>query len=207
MVSLYSGVVRNFLVQKFYGDMKMRPTHSAPTLAPTVAAVGRSSQSSIPWLALGSVLLASLLGAKAVESTKAVIGATAVIQETSSGISFPARVDTGAKTCSLHVEQWKIENEAKKMRANKGKPIRFQVANNDGELVWLESTVAGYAIYKTSEKQERRYKVRLKLKWKDLEKSVLVNLNDRSHLEFPLLLGRNFLRGDFLVDVDIDNNE
>jgi hypothetical protein len=26
-------------------------------------------------------------------------------------------------------------------------------------------------------------------------------------MDYPLLVGRNFLRGDFLVDVDVDNND
>jgi len=30
---------------------------------------------------------------------------------------------------------------------------------------------------------------------------VLVTLNDRTDMEYPLLVGRNYLRGDFLVDV------
>ena len=49
---------------------------------------------------------------------------------------------------------------------------------------------------------DHRYKVRLTLKWNDFEKEVVVTLNDRTDMEFPLLIGRNFLRGDFLVDVE-----
>jgi hypothetical protein len=26
-------------------------------------------------------------------------------------------------------------------------------------------------------------------------------------MDYPLLLGRNFLRGDFVVDVDVDNDD
>jgi hypothetical protein len=32
-----------------------------------------------------------------------------------------------------------------------------------------------------------------------------VTLNDRTDMEFPLLIGRNFLRDDFLVDVSKKN--
>ena len=71
--------------------------------------------------------------------------------------------------------------------------LRFRVKNEKGEEKWIERKIANYAIYKTSEKMERRYKVKMKLKWKDFEKEVLVNLNDRSHLEFPLLLGTELL--------------
>ena len=48
---------------------------------------------------------------------------------------------------------------------------------------------------------DKRYKVLLTLKWNDVDKEVLVTLNDRADMEYPLLIGRNFLRGDFLVDV------
>lgn len=158
------------------------------------------------------ITLAALttLGAKAESSAekKRVIGATAKLIEPTTGFVLPARVDTGARTCSLHVEKWEIDDEQEKMRDNIGKQIRFLVKNPDSDQTeWIEKRVVGYAIYKTSEKQERRYKVRMKLTWNDLTKEVLVNLNDRSHLEFPLLLGRNYLRGDLLVDVDLDNND
>jgi hypothetical protein len=35
---------------------------------------------------------------------------------------------------------------------------------------------------------------------------VLVTLNDRTSMDYPLLVGRNFLHGDFLVDVDMDKD-
>ncbi len=55
----------------------------------------------------------------------------------------------------------------------------------------------------TSVDQEERYKVRLTLRLHEVKKRVLVTLNDRFHMKYPMLLGRNFLRGDFIVDVDI----
>jgi hypothetical protein len=54
---------------------------------------------------------------------------------------------------------------------------------------------------------DHRYKVRLTLQWKDVRKEVLVTLNDRTDMEYPLLVGRNFLRGDFLVDVSLSGDE
>jgi hypothetical protein len=49
--------------------------------------------------------------------------------------------------------------------------------------------------------------VPLKLRWQDVEKKVLVTLNDRNNMKYPILLGRNFLRGDFLVDVNLDGSD
>ena len=60
---------------------------------------------------------------------------------------------------------------------------------------------------KTSIDSERRYKVPLELQWKNVKKRVLVTLNDRAGMRYPLLIGRNFLRGDFVVDVEKDNED
>ncbi len=135
------------------------------------------------------------------------IGATATLLEKQSELLFRARVDSGAKSCSLHIEKMEIEGEAEKMVDNIGKVIRFQVKNGEKKTHWLESKIAGYVIIKTSDHKERRYKVPLTFRWKSMEKKVLVTLNNRNHMEYPLLLGRNFLRGDFLVDVELDSND
>ena len=54
---------------------------------------------------------------------------------------------------------------------------------------------------------DHRYKVRLTLQWKDFRKEVLVTLNDRTSMEYPLFIGRNFLDSDFLVDVALDKEQ
>ncbi len=144
--------------------------------------------------------------AKAAGSEKHVIGSTAIVEETESNFSFPARVDTGATTTSLHVEGCKIENEATEMGENVGKTIRFRIKNQRGESEWLKRKIAEISVIKTSEREERRYKVPVTLCCMDVKKQVLVSLNDRSHMTFPLLLGRNFLQGDFVVDVDWNQN-
>jgi len=133
---------------------------------------------------------------------KQVIGSTAIVEETESDFTFRARVDTGATTSSMHVEDWKIEDEAEQMPENVGKTIRFRIKNEHGESEWLERKIADTSLIKTSEQQEQRYKVRMTLSCLNVKKRVLVSLNDRSHMTYPMLLGRNFLQGDFVVDVD-----
>lgn len=134
---------------------------------------------------------------------KRVIGPTTIIAEANSELDFRARVDTGATTTSVHVEEWAIEDESDKMEENVGKKIRFRMKNHKGESQWLESRIEEIGIVKTSEQEEVRYKVQLTLCWNDVKKQVLVTLNDRSHMKYPMLLGRNFLEGDFVVDVDL----
>jgi hypothetical protein len=134
---------------------------------------------------------------------KRIIGPTTIVAEANSALDFRARVDTGAMTTSVHVEEWAIEDESEKMEDNVGKKIRFRMKNHKGESQWLESRIEEIGMVKTSEQQEARYKVQLTLCWNDVKKQVLVTLNDRSHMKYPMLLGRNFLEGDFVVDVDL----
>jgi hypothetical protein len=137
--------------------------------------------------------------------SKRIIGATAKLTETKSGLTFRARIDTGAQSCSLHVEKIDIEGEVKSRLKNVGKTARVRLKDADGTAKWIEVKIAEAVRVKSSSlksgEYDRRYKVRLTLKWKDFEKEVLVTLNDRTDMEFPLLIGRNYLRGDFLVDV------
>lgn len=167
------------------------------------------------WLAFFTLLSIMALGtASTVQSAeqkpesevtlgeKRVIGATETVEEVKTDLLFKARVDTGATSSSLHVEDYVIEDEAEEMSDNVGKKIRFRIKNHDGESEWLESKIARVTVVKTSVDQEERYKVHLTLRLHQVQKRVLVTLNDRSHMKYPMLLGRNFLRGDFVVDVD-----
>jgi hypothetical protein len=145
------------------------------------------------------------------KAQKRVIGATATLTETSSGLSFPARIDTGAETCSLHVEKIEIQDKTARRTKNVGKCVRFMIKGGDGKTQWVEGVVADAVRVKSSSLKggevDHRYKVRLTLQWKDVRKEVLVTLNDRTSMEYPLLVGRNFLEGDFLVDVDVDKDQ
>lgn len=157
-------------------------------------------------LTLGSTLFVAesacvATDVKSLIVNKLVIGPTVVVEESESEISFAARVDTGATSTSLHVEDFKVENESKQMAANVGKMIRFRIKNIHGEAQWLKRKIAEVSVIKTSERQEVRYKVPVTLNYNNVEKRVLVSLNDRSHMKYPVLLGRNYLQDTFVVDV------
>jgi hypothetical protein len=137
-----------------------------------------------------------------VAGEKRVIGPTATVAEAKTDMQFKARVDTGATSSSVHVEEYEIEDAAPEMADNVGKKIRFRITNQVGESEWLESKIAEVTVVKTSVDQQERYKVRLTLRLHEVKKRVLVTLNDRSHMKYPMLLGRNFLKGDFVVDVE-----
>jgi hypothetical protein len=142
---------------------------------------------------------------------KRIIGATATLTEVNSGFAFPARIDTGADSCSLHVEKIEIQDKTARRTKNVGKSVRFLLKDSDGKTQWVEGIVADAVRVKSSSLKggevDHRYKVRLTLQWKDVKKEVLVTLNDRTSMEYPLLVGRNFLQSEFLVDVDLDKDQ
>lgn len=135
------------------------------------------------------------------ETTRRLVGPVALVWEGESGLPFKARVDTGAQRCSLHVAEWEIPNEAATMVENVGKTIRFRLENRCGKTWWLERPIAEVALIRTSEREELRYMVPLLLSLHGVEREVLVSLNDRSEMQYAMLVGRNYLSGQFVVDV------
>jgi len=162
------------------------------------------------WLVLS--LVAGLAGGEGPaphdEPPVRLIGATTVVTEVSTGLPFPARVDTGATSCSIHYEALEIKNPHEDPRKNIGKPVRFLVKNKeDDKGEWVETKIVDHVKVRSSNRENERYKVQLKLRWEDVEKKVLVTLNDRQKMKYPMLLGRNFLRDDFLVNVSLDESK
>jgi hypothetical protein len=155
-----------------------------------------------------SVVAVSLKNEIVAPQPKHVIGATATITEASSGLPFTARIDTGAATCSIHAIKWEIKDPAKRRADNVGKAIRVLIKNDQGEEKWVDSVIAGRVRIRNSalddDDYHGRYKVKLPLEWNGFKKDVLVTINDRTAMEYPLLIGRNYLSGDFVVDVDAE---
>jgi hypothetical protein len=180
-----------------FGIFLLFPRNSS--IGPPRAAVGLA-----PILAMMGTICA--WGDSVPTPSKQVIGATAKLTEVSTGFNFRARVDTGAQSCSLHVEKFIIEDKQRKRADNVGKSIRFLVINEEGKQQWIKSTIAKAVRIKSGlledGEYDHRYKVPVTLEWSGFRKEVLVSLNDRTHMAYPLLIGRNFLSGDFLVDVD-----
>ncbi len=132
------------------------------------------------------------------DSLKQIVGATEVVFVEEANLSFKARVDTGAKTSSIHAENIELDLSGDP----RGKPISFDLVTKEGLSRKIKTRVSSVIKVKTSEMAENRYVVPLLMKWNDSKKIVLVTLNDRTKMKYRLLLGRNWLQGDFIVDVD-----
>ena len=146
------------------------------------------------WLVL--VMLVPSVGAKEI------IGATAVVTLEPDGLALLARVDTGARTTSIHA----IDIELDRAGDPRGKAIAFTVTDRQGRTQRVQSHVATTIMVRTAEGSERRYAVPLSFAYRGRVKTVLVTLNDRSQMRHRLLLGRNWLRGDYIVDVERDDD-
>ena len=128
---------------------------------------------------------------------KLIIGETEYVAIPSLDTVFAARIDTGAKRTSIYaVDIEPFERD--------GKPwVRFTIKNpaKDQEFP-LEMEVSRTArIKQLGEESVRRHSVYLVLTMGEITKEVDVNLADRSNFEYPLLLGRDFLKGSVIVDV------
>ena len=136
-------------------------------------------------------------------SASAMIGATAQVIEQSSGVVLTARVDTGARITSLHCadDDLVIEDCSAVAEENTGKRARLRVHNKPGKSSWIETHIHSCVEVCNAEHAEIRYCVKLPLRYGKVERPTLVTLNDRSTMTYRLLLGRNFLHGNFLVDV------
>jgi hypothetical protein len=130
-----------------------------------------------------------------------VIGEVAVIDFKDADFSCLARIDTGAASSSIHVSNIKIDGDVEDIRENIGKMVTFETVNDLGLKKTFTKKVIDSVVIKNSQGIERRYIINMTIGWRGHFKEVSINLRDRSDMAYMLLIGRNFLKNDFLVDV------
>ena len=116
------------------------------------------------------------------------------------GLPFRARLDTGAVVSSINAQDIQvIGGEGTPSRRDAGRMVSFVLVNDAGERRQLTARIAQVRGIRTADCREIRYHVYLGVRFRDKTYRVLTNLNDRSHAEDKLLLGRNWLRYGFAV--------
>jgi len=123
------------------------------------------------------------------DKTKMVIGSVEEVVLFPWGVKLPARIDTGAGMTSLDVRDLTIKN----------KVAQFRLPEKYGNTL-ISLPVIRYCKVRSSDSRRRRPVVEMELCVGSRRMRVWVNLNDRSHLEYPLILGRNVLNQGFIVD-------
>ena len=136
-------------------------------------------------------------GSKSSAPEKLIVGEVEYVAIPVLDTVFQARIDTGAKASSIHaVDVATFERD--------GKPwVRFTIKNPCKNLEFpLEMEVSRTArIKQQGEDSERRNSVTLVVTLGDITREVDVNLADRSNFDYPVLIGRDFLKGTAVVDV------
>lgn len=112
-----------------------------------------------------------------------------------SGMQFKAKLDSGAKTSSLHateIEEFERDDE---------EWIRFVIENHDDEKATLERKIVRFVRIKEHDgSTQRRPVVKMGICLGKLYKEVEVNLVDRSHFNTRMLIGRTYMENDVLID-------
>ncbi|WP_076537521.1 RimK/LysX family protein [Shewanella sp. UCD-KL21] len=137
-----------------------------------------------------------------VAAEKQVLGQTEMMSVSQGGIVFEARMDTGAVNSSLHALNIKVlGGSAKKMKDNVGKTVSFTTENEKGQQQQLSAKIVGTSTVSNSQGTETRYAVKLPITFGDSNRTVKVNLRNRATMDYKLLIGRNWLKGKYVVDV------
>ena len=117
------------------------------------------------------------------------------VQIDSSEYRLKAKLDTGADNSSINAEN--ITEFLKE-----GKPwVKISIQN-----AWNKKYTIIKPVLKTSRIKmkngdvQKRLVIKLKVRLGSVSKLVKVNLVDRNHFKYQLLIGRSFLRPNFLVD-------
>jgi hypothetical protein len=141
--------------------------------------------------------------AEDVESiSKQVVGETALIEIHDISLQVLARIDSGARMSSLHAINVEVEDGVINPKENVGKTVRFTTLNGDGEERQVKTQIVKVSKVRNAQGVEYRYVVKMDVQWQGKVKNIGLNLRDRTKLKYKLLMGRNWLHGDYLIDVD-----
>ena len=110
------------------------------------------------------------------------------------GVKLPARIDTGAAQTSLDARDMVI----------KGDIVDFKLPEKYGGLQ-LSLPIVARKTVRSAEAREQRPVVMMEFCLGSKHIRTRVNLNDRSKVKYPLLVGRNALKKDFIVDCMKEN--
>ncbi len=114
------------------------------------------------------------------------------------GMTFPVKLDTGADVSSmnaLNIKQFKKDGKSM---------VSFTYSNDMGQKQDFTREVVDVMRIKgkKGEKANVRPVVNMRVKLGDVEKTIRVNLQDRSRFHYSMILGKNFLKYGAVVSSD-----
>jgi len=130
--------------------------------------------------------------------TKKIIGRTDCIDFPKLNLlNINCKIDTGAYTSSIHCSNITLTDQGllcffDDNKTEKSEPVLFK----EYSLTDVKSS-NGFV--------ENRYKIKTDVVFFGKTYKINLTLSTRSDMRFPVLLGRQFLKRKFLVDVDLQN--
>lgn len=108
-------------------------------------------------------------------------------------------IDTGAYTSAIHCSEIIIENN--KLRC----VFNSYAHKNFGKTEIVFDTFSNTNVKSSNGYKENRYKVKSEVIFFGKKHKINLTLSTRDDMRFPVLIGRQFLRQKFMVNIDIEN--
>lgn len=131
--------------------------------------------------------------------TKKILGRTDTVDFPKLGLfNIEVKIDTGAYTSAIHCSE--IIKEGDHLRCI----FNSEVHKNFGktEIVFEEYSLTN--VKSSNGYKENRYKVKSEVVFFGKTYKINLTLSTRDDMKFPVLIGRQFLKHKFLVDVDLE---
>ena len=113
-------------------------------------------------------------------------------------LQMKSKLDSGARTSSMHaVDVTELERDGVTW-------VRFSIPDPEtDEMIDMERPVVRFLrIVQHDGQPQRRPVVKLEVKLGEIHQEVAFSLADRSNFIYPVLIGRNYLRGRALIDTE-----
>ncbi len=137
--------------------------------------------------------------AKKTEDGRLILGEQEWVYVTGLKQNFRARIDTGATTSSVSaIDVVPFERDGKDW-------VKFRIAHDDVTSEEFALPVERWVDIRQSstEEKQRRAVVMAWIEVGDVKEKTEFTLTDRSHLKYPILLGRSFFKDIALIDVNL----
>jgi hypothetical protein len=129
------------------------------------------------------------------KTDKTIIGAVENVRIIPPDMVLKARIDTGAKTTSVDAR-----NITAFMR--KGQQwVRFDCISGTKGYTITKRVISTVQIKRHNKPPQTRFVVKMRITLGNVSRNIEVNLNNRDAYTYPVLIGRNFLRDTFIVDI------
>ncbi|MEY3090132.1 MAG: hypothetical protein RL113_448 [Pseudomonadota bacterium] len=129
------------------------------------------------------------------QDVKQVIGEIEYVRMVPPDIVLKARIDTGATTTSVDARDiTPFERDGKEW-------VRFVCISDKKEYTLERKVIKTISIKRHDAESQERYVVKMRIVLGNVSQLISVTLNDRDEYQYPVLIGRNFLRDYFVVDV------